>query len=143
GARAIGGVQADLALIGADDPGQAVQEGRLARSGGPHDGQGFAVADVEVHTGQGVGLAVVFGEVPGGDDCGALRSRHVSIVAQTVARHHGVIRWWVSGQPDIGPRFLLSVPQESNPAYAQEPATRSPHSSRSQYESTVDQHSRR
>src|SRR5699024_7858493 len=105
--------------------------------------QGFALAVVEIHTGQGVGLAVVFGEAAGGDDRGQVRRRHISIVSQTAARHHGVIRCSGRGKPNIGPRFLLSVPQESNPAYAQEPATRSPHTSRSQYESTVDQHSRR
>src|SRR5699024_98998 len=118
-------------------------EGCLARSGGPHDRQGFALADVEVHTGQGVGLAVVFGEAAGGDDRGQLSSRHISIVLQTAARHHGVIRCSGRGTPNVGPRFLLSVPQESNPAYAQEPAVRAPLTSRSQYESTVDQHARR
>ena len=73
GGAAVGRRQADVTVVGADDAGQAVQKGRLAGAGGSHDGHGFAEADRQVDSGEGVRLIEVLRDGAGGDDGGVLK----------------------------------------------------------------------
>ena len=73
GRAAVGRRQTDVTAVGTDDAGQAVQKGRLAGTGGSHDGQGFAEADPEIDSGESVRLVEVLRDVAGGDDGGMLK----------------------------------------------------------------------
>lgn len=60
-------VEEDLAIVGCEDAGQAMQQRRLSGTGGAHDGHGLALPDRQRNAGEGLDRPEAQGDVVGNE----------------------------------------------------------------------------